>query len=107
MIPSELNGSSVVQVRLGPPGWSMPVSHWAVGGHWPPFRAWSWCEAGLDVSPEGTGSSCGLRRKWAQGGQEEGDRALNCIEQGMGLYFWVSKEEPGNINILGSNRVIP
>lgn len=40
---------------------------------------------------EGTGFSCGLGGKQAEGGQEEGGRALNYIEQGKGTYFWVSK----------------
>lgn len=40
-----------------------------------------------------------------KGGQEEGGRPLNYIEQGIGMYFRVS-EKPGNTNTFKSNRVL-
>lgn len=69
MILSELSGSSVVQVRLGPPGWSV---QWEATGHL--WGHGAGVRLGLGISSGGgTRSGCGFGGKWAEGGQEKGE----------------------------------
>lgn len=61
------------------------------GGHRHLWGQGAGVRLGMDISSGGYRICLWFWGKWAECGQEEGGGALNYIEQGMGMYFWVSE----------------